>query len=49
MNEVIIEMYQNGKLIGTRTEIIEDYQPTESELLQAQIDALLILLAQEAT
>lgn len=41
------EIYENGLLV--RVEELPDPEPTETELLQAQIDALLILLAQDAT
>jgi hypothetical protein len=48
MSDMIeIQVFKDGVLIETRFEPAPP--PTENELLQAQIDALLILLAQEAT
>lgn len=46
-NMITVEVYKDGVLIETRYEPAPP--PTETELLQAQIDALLILLAQDAT
>jgi hypothetical protein len=39
----------NNNIIEQYEVEVPDPEPTENELLQAQIDALLILLAQEAT
>jgi hypothetical protein len=39
----------NNNIIEQYEVEVPDSEPTENELLQAQIDALLILLAQEAT
>ena len=44
MSEIRTETYKDGKLIETRFEPAPP--PTTEELLQAQIDALLTLLAQ---
>lgn len=46
-NMIPVEVYKDGVLVETRYEPAPP--PTTEELLQAQIDALLILLAQDAT